>query len=379
MSEPQFKVVTRCLADIKTERISWLWPQRIPRGKLTLFAGEPGIGKSMCALGVAATLSRGIEWPDGTRPCKPGRIGILAAEDDPADTIRPRLEAMGANLELIEIIDGGAYEDRPKDVHGLALNRDGIEAIRSLDLDLLIVDTLSHFIGGDLNSHGEVKRSMRPMIQWAMETGAAILGIEHLGKDNNKSPLQRVMGSTAIAGQARATWGFARDREDQSRFLMVSLKNNLAADIGGLAGRLVSDEGDDHPRIVWEPEPMLQTAEECFARNTKELSPAVRDACDFLKDELQHGHAYACDIYERGKSAGYSKKSLRAALKALGGEHVKENFQGKWLWRLPKDALHTDTGCSLEPFEDCPKERQRISIISSNNNSLGGNGTWQGS
>src|SRR5262249_39274892 len=85
-----------CVEDVQAEPITWLWPGRIARGKLSLIAGDPGLGKSVLTTALASVVSRGSKWPDGTA-CEPGSVIFLSAEDDLADTIRPRLDAAGAD------------------------------------------------------------------------------------------------------------------------------------------------------------------------------------------------------------------------------------------------------------------------------------------
>jgi len=83
------------LADVEPEELAWLWPGRIPLGKLTLLAGDPGLGKSMLTLDIAARVSRGASWPDSPiARSESGSVILLSAEDDIADTIRPRLDSL---------------------------------------------------------------------------------------------------------------------------------------------------------------------------------------------------------------------------------------------------------------------------------------------
>src|SRR5690349_11871484 len=85
-------VVLRRVSEIERQKLQWLWPGRVPLGKLTLFAGDPGLGKSLATLDIAARVTRGIVWPDGAAAAgTAGSVIILSAEDDAADTIRPRL------------------------------------------------------------------------------------------------------------------------------------------------------------------------------------------------------------------------------------------------------------------------------------------------
>jgi hypothetical protein len=108
LSEPS--AIIKTFSDIQPEKIKWLWKNRIAIGKLTIFAGDPGLGKSQGTLDMAARLSRCDCFPDGT----PGILGdtiILSSEDDPRDTIRPRLDALNADMSRIHILEGERTHD----------------------------------------------------------------------------------------------------------------------------------------------------------------------------------------------------------------------------------------------------------------------------
>ena len=118
------ELIVRKGSDIKMESVTWLWDQRIAIGKLSLLAGEPGLGKSQVTLSLAGTVSKGGMLPStGTAP--QGRVLILSAEDTPEDTIIPRLKAVRANLDYISIIST------------VRETRDGICALRSFDCSLI--------------------------------------------------------------------------------------------------------------------------------------------------------------------------------------------------------------------------------------------------
>jgi hypothetical protein len=57
------QAILKGLAGVTREMLEWLWPGRIPLGKLTLLAGDPGLGKSFVTLDIAARVSRGDAWP----------------------------------------------------------------------------------------------------------------------------------------------------------------------------------------------------------------------------------------------------------------------------------------------------------------------------
>src|SRR5262249_23252016 len=99
------KLITRRVSDIEAKPVRWLWPGRIARGKVTIIAGNPGVGKSQLTPSIAAIVTTGGRWPVDRNPCPPGDVVFLSAEDDPADTLRPRLEAAGADPHRIHVID----------------------------------------------------------------------------------------------------------------------------------------------------------------------------------------------------------------------------------------------------------------------------------
>ena len=94
-------LVSRCAAEIPPEKIEWLWPGRLARGKHTCIAGEPGTGKSQLSISIVATVTIAGEWPchEGKAPL--GSVILLSAEDGASDTIVPRLLAAGADLEHV--------------------------------------------------------------------------------------------------------------------------------------------------------------------------------------------------------------------------------------------------------------------------------------
>ncbi len=88
-------------SQVKPEAVDWLWKDRIPLAKLTVIDGDPGLGKSMLTLDLAARVSTGKGSPD-EKPLAEGGVVILSAEDGAADTIAPRLIASGADPSRIE-------------------------------------------------------------------------------------------------------------------------------------------------------------------------------------------------------------------------------------------------------------------------------------
>lgn len=355
---PPVRLKTRKLSEIEPKRVTWLWKDRIPQGKFTLAAGTPDNGKSLFTQMVASIVSTGAPWPDGTENGEPGRVLILAAEDDAADTIAPRLLNFGADLSMIEIIDGTFFEGSEDKEKPFMLDAVGIEALavhaERIGTKLLIIDTISHFFGPDLNKAQEAKQAMKPLVEYAAQYGASIIGIEHMGKSRDRDPLARILGSTGVAGQARYAWGFAKDPLDSDRIRMVRLKGNLGKCAGGLAFQCDSVPGSDHPICTWENEPCLDSPCEVFGpMKFDQKQEDLDEVCRFLKDELGFGALEANELYSRGEERGFKKRLLQKAASVLKVKKEKDGFQGKWQWSLPKNTVQeSDSLHSLDSLEE---------------------------
>src|SRR5436305_823426 len=94
----------RPLSQLTSRTFTWLWPGRLALGKLALLEGDPGLGKSVVTLDLCTRLSTGRPMPDGSPGLAPSNVIILNAEDNEEDTIRPRLQAMGADLDRVFVL-----------------------------------------------------------------------------------------------------------------------------------------------------------------------------------------------------------------------------------------------------------------------------------
>lgn len=202
---PRLRVVR--LADVTPERVSWLWPGRLPAGKLVVLDGDPAVGKSTLALSISATVTTGGRWPDGTRCAHLGDVVLLSAEDGLADTVRPRLDAAGADVTRVHAAQGYPDPECPgtlvpptlADVAGLR------ELVMRVGARLLVVDVLMAYLPGGTDAHKDqhVRRILSRLATMADETGCTVLVLRHLSKGVGGSPLYRGGGSIGIIGAAR--------------------------------------------------------------------------------------------------------------------------------------------------------------------------------
>lgn len=335
------------LSSVQRERVEWIWPGYLARGKLHIMDGDPGLGKSTAALDIAARLSRGAMMPDGSPGTTPAGVVILTAEDGLADTVRPRLEAAGADLERIVALTGIVDGDGER-MPGLPLDLAAIEAgIRQVDAALVIVDPIMAYLPADVNAHRDqdVRRALAPTAALAERTRSAILAVRHLNKSGGAHALYRGGGSIGIIGAARVGLLVARDPDDDARRIVAVTKNNLAAESASLAFQLVPDDAIGAARVEWLGESAHGASALLAIRaDDPEEGGALAEAVDVLRTILADGPVPAKDAErEATTGAGVSRATLLRARKAAGVVAEKVGRPGAsgqfWQWRLEPKAL----------------------------------------
>lgn len=331
-----------CAADIKPEPIRWLWDGWLARGKLHIFAGQAGTGKTTIALALAATVTIGGRFPDGTR-APIGNVLIWSGEDNAKDTLIPRLIAAGADLTRIHFIGDVQHGDETRsfdpatDISAMML-----VAARIGDISLLIVDPIVNAVAGDSHKNGEVRRALQPLVDFGETLGCAVLGISHFSKGTNgKEPLERVSGSLAFGALARIVLATAKINDGGTfKRIFCRAKSNIGLDHGGFEYDLSQKEIDGYKGVfgsysVW-GERVEGSARELLAETeSNNDEDEISGAEQFLKDELAAGPKSQKEIESECKGAGYSVATLRRAKKRLGIRSKKDGLKGGWYWSLP--------------------------------------------
>lgn len=319
MTTPPLRAVTSRpigvrMSDVKPEPVTWLWPSRIPLGKFTLLDGDPGLGKTLVALDLAARVSCGLPMPDGAQTA-PAGVVILTAEDGLGDTIRPRLEAAGADLSRVLAVeyvpdqDGDHPPEIPADLPALE------DAIGEIGAILVILDPLVAYLAGATNANrdADVRRALAPLAAMATRLGPAVLGIRHLNKTAMGNPLYRGGGSIAFIGAARAGLLVSRDPEDDTRRVLAMTKSNLAPMARALSFTI--DGATGVPRVRWLGDSHHTAAGllAAAAGDSDERS-AMADAVEFLRSALGAGPVSARK--SRARRASWHSRSAPSSGRA---------------------------------------------------------------
>lgn len=341
---------------LKIVAVRWLWPGWLARGKFHVLAGTPGTGKTTIAMAVAATCSTDGTWPDGTA-CRGGNVLIWTGEDDPADTLAPRLLASGADLTKVYFIQGTTENgelrsfDPARDLHTLERQAQAIGNIA-----LLIVDPVVSAVAGDGHKAGDVRRGLQPLVDLAAALDCAALGITHFSKGTaGRDPLERVTGSQAFGALARVVIVAAKDGADSgddtpARRFVARAKSNIGPDGGGFVYHLKQSELAGHPGLIasyvtWGAA-IEGTARDLLGAaeiNDAEGSNASegQDAVKFLKALLADGPVAVRLIKENARGARYSWITIERAKKKAGIKAQKLGMKVGWVWCLPAEDRQT--------------------------------------
>jgi putative DNA primase/helicase len=327
-----------CMADVVSRPVSWLWPQRIALGRLTLLVGMPGVGKSFFTCDLASRVSTGTPFPDDS-PCDQGSVIFITCEDDPSDTIRPRLDAHRAEVRHISLLQGSERTEDGKTTETMFTLADIDVLEKALqevgDCRLVIIDPIGSFIGGGTDAHrdNEVRSVLAPVAKLAEHYGVAVLVVAHSRKGTSTVADDLALGSRAFTGIARSVWHLFSDPEEKSRRLLLPGKNNLAAEASGLAFSIAGEPAAVH----WERDPVAMNANEILTTmlNGKSGRSALDEATAWLGDALADGPRIGGELKESARKAGISNRTLERARVELRVECGPDGFRGPWTWRLP--------------------------------------------
>jgi DNA polymerase-1 len=339
-----------CLNDVWPQRVDWLWEGRIPFGTITLLDGDPGLGKSFLTLEIAARASRGLSVPpdEGIRVSEPIGVLLLNAEVDLARTIRPRLDACGADLARIHALpdlpDGTTL--RPP---VLPDDLDTIERlITQLGVKLVTFDPLMAFLSGKVDSHkdSDVRRILYRLKLMAERTQAAVVVVRHLNKlVNVRDPLYRGGGSIGIIGAARSALMVGNHPEDpENKRVLCRSKGNLSAEPPALAYEICNDNGV--VRVKWHGEVSFTAADLLGKQVPKRQAQgdALDEAIAFLQDALRNEPQKTDEVRANAADRDIALRTLERAKKEMQVRSFSKGFNPKtWYWELPGEDRQADS------------------------------------
>ena len=368
------------LSTIKPRATDWLWNNRIPRGAQTINTGLPGTGKSQQLIDIVAHVTKGADWPDGAQ-CACGDVILLSAEDALANTVVPRLQAAGADINRVLSLPLIRVDAKHR---AFLLTEDLDELERHLvahpNILLVGIDPVTAFMGtGKIDSHKttDVRGVLGPLSTLAEDRNVAIYTVTHPPKAST-SAINAFVGSQAFIAAARVGYLTVEEKDDLGRHtgrcLVSMVETNLGPKMPTLAYRLAQvtvgeDERDGRAilgsYVVWDGQVDV-TADQALAASTgqgkRNESTAKDTAAEFLQGLLAKGRMAVTEIEELARSAGMlgkapinKDKPFRDAKLELGVQAEYDGHNRKWYWGLGK-APSTPQGAPSMERAPCPSE-----------------------
>ncbi|MGC4086220.1 MAG: DnaB-like helicase N-terminal domain-containing protein [Vicinamibacterales bacterium] len=335
-SEAARSPVITYLDTVAAEAVDWVWPARIARGKYTLVAGEPGVGKTHLMCDLSARITARGRWPDGS-PAPMGRVLWLTAEDGLADTLRPRIESAGGDVAQVAVLEAVQESDGSRS--GISLVRDlqildaTIAAVQPV---VVITDPITAYLGQvDTHRDAEVRAALSPVLDRIAQHRCAWVAIGHLTKDNQRAALHRPGGSIAFVAAARIVLAVAADPQNPQRRLLAPLKSNISRSAPTLAYQISAS------RLEWETGAVADADVEAMFRGS---SPGERqervDAEAVLAELLATVSTWPIDASEAlaaGHAHGIHERTLQRAARRMGFRIGRQGFGrgGRWVWDRP--------------------------------------------
>jgi RecA-family ATPase len=319
----------------------WFWEGYFPAGALSILDGDPGVGKSQLSIDLAARYTRGDSMPPlrmKSNQNEPGTVIMLSAEDDPAFTIRPRLDAAGADPSRVKVIRTLHYSegDAEREIE-FPLDVDRLHrAIVKYGAGLLIIDPISAHFGEAVNTNSDasVRSALRPLARMAEDTGCAVLLVRHLNKKSGQSALHRGGGSIGIIGACRAGFVVAHDPGQKGQIVLAATKMNLAVLPKSLVYTI--EPSGTTSRVKWGGHSDC-TADDLLASPVSKNSPKLERAKEIIQDILSVGTRGENEVRQACFEEKISQRTYKRARTELGVTSEKSAFDGQWILQLPTE------------------------------------------
>jgi DNA polymerase III delta prime subunit len=338
------------IAKVAHRNVNWLWKGTLAYGKITLFAGDPGIGKSQFLLYLASIMSLGSRFHGENRLCNKDNVLLICNEDNADDTIKPRLMALGANLDNIDYVKGIQSFDASGNEFFSPISI--VENIMQLEnqikiraYKLIIIDPISLYLGSvDDGKNKEIRNVLGMLNALAERHGACIVLNNHFTKPSSNSgkssAIYRVMGSIGFIGGARMAFAILKDDEEPEKRVISTIKNNLVKEGSGLIYTVESSlvDGIETSRIKFSNETSNKSADDLLNGPTDKSSPKLDDAKTLLLEMLRNGSVPVSEIRKAFEADGLSVNRMYAAKNALK-IYENDSFVGRRgkIWSLPPE------------------------------------------
>jgi putative DNA primase/helicase len=314
---------------VEAKPIRWMWKGYVALGKLTTFNGEPGGGKSLLTVDVAARASTGRPFPFDSENLlvKPCDVLILTIEEDTADTVKPRFLAAGGDpRRLFRLTIGGqqgyfSIEDSCQKLEALLQKHPGVR--------LVVFDPLVDFIRAEQNKDQEVRAALNKIQRLAERLDFAVIGVSHLNKKSDLAAIHRVSGARGFTGVARLNFLVGQGADKDLRHL-CSLKVNVAKEQPSLDFSIKAKPVTDglilselYPVIDWQGRGKATAEDITSSQRPERKSADTLEIDTWLSGQLQPRATWkpSAGVYAAGEQMGFGERRIQRAATRLNVTH----------------------------------------------------------
>lgn len=350
LTAPNRELITTPLSQVVMESVDWLMPRCLAFGKVVMLFGFPGEGKSGITLDIAARGSTGRPMPDGyANYGGPFKTLLISYEDDPADTLKPRLLAAGGDPNRVLVVNGVSHGGEEPNLASLPGDLDLLERelLGDPQIRLVVIDPWMAALEAGIDSHRDqdTRRVTGRLKVIAERLRVCIVIVNHLPKRPGASAVTAASGSIGVMAQARVGLMVDKHPENPEASVLVVAKSNLGAKVGlafkKVGTQVQAEDGAtcETLRIEWLG-PVAFSAEDVLSAReeaTSVDSGRIKDAAEWLAGALAHGEwAEQRFIAKAGSDNGFSLRSLQRAARQLGAETKREGIgvDHRSYWRL---------------------------------------------
>lgn len=345
------------LDTVQVEPIQWIVPNRLATGFLTLLDGDPGLGKSTLITDWVARITTGRGVLGGpSRP--PAGAVLLSGEDDLAATIRPRMEAAGADLSRIislnSVPDIGAFGSAADSQHPISLPADLFYlelAVRNVGAKIVVIDPVMLYMDEKVNENNasSVRRALDPLKTFAEREKLAVILVRHLNKRGEGPAIYRGQGSIAWTGMARWTFLLGQHPDEEDRVVLATVKANVGKRARSLTFHIESaPDNPDIGHVVYDGECGLR-ADDLTGYLDRDEREERRVCREWLKQSLVWGAVEHRELIKKANAAGFNIALVRACLSSLGAVRTVVGQKTDWslpaaepVWNTPQTAPPDD-------------------------------------
>jgi len=314
--------------------IDWLWQGFLPKGFMTLIAGEPGIGKSLFALYLAKVIVGGLTFPMSGTKCKKAPVlwidtemkqQLLALRSKSMGLDRSQIYIPAIRGNLLAKFDASVKEDVD---HIISIIEDKQPA-------LMVVDSLGHSHSRGENRIEEMRPVMDLFTTIARNYRMSVIVVHHLNKgkegESTEISLTRVRGSTDIVATPVVILALEKGSEENS-IKVRQIKNNIGKQQSPMAVHLeYHDDGETIRDLSFKeyiPPASKKTKKEMCA-----------DWVYSILQENKKGIALV-ELVRIGEGLGFTRGNIYSAREVLG-ERIHFTGTGREsFWHLTNDNDH---------------------------------------